>query len=84
LQQLNAQRNTLSDSIAKLMKDGKKDGVTKIKTQVQELKEQIVVLEKQEQELNVELKNIVYSIPNIPDKSVPVGKDEKDNKEIRK
>jgi seryl-tRNA synthetase len=55
LQQLNAQRNALSDSIAKLMKDGKKDGIAKIKAQVQELKEQIVVLEKQEQELNVEL-----------------------------
>ncbi|GHU31099.1 hypothetical protein FACS1894166_01930 [Bacilli bacterium] len=84
MQQLNAQRNTLSDSIAKLIKNGKKDEISKIKKQVQNLKEQIAALEKTEQDLNIELKNIVFSIPNIPDKSVPVGKDEKDNEEIRK
>ncbi|GHU48914.1 hypothetical protein FACS1894218_6980 [Bacilli bacterium] len=74
----------LSDSIAKLMKDGKKDEVAKIKKDVQKLKEQIIVLERQEQELNMELRNIVYSMPNIPDRDVPIGKDENDNKEVRK
>ena len=48
------------------------------------LKEQLHKEEKNLQKLNIELQELLYQIPNIPAKDVPVGKDETGNKVIRK
>ena len=40
--------------------------------------------EKQEEELSAKIKNIMMQIPNIIDPSVPLGKDDSENVELKK
>jgi seryl-tRNA synthetase len=55
-----------------------------LKKEVIKIKEQLENLNQQEIELQKKLKYIMFSIPNIPDQNVPLGKDENDNVELRK
>lgn len=48
-------------------------------TELKELKIAIQELEKQETELEVKLRELLYQVPNIPFADVPVGKDESEN-----
>lgn len=52
--------------------------------QSKKLKEDLKNLEPQLEKLQYDLNNILFSIPNIPHPSVPEGKDENDNLEIKK
>jgi seryl-tRNA synthetase len=65
------------------MKDKKADEANKIKIKVQGVKEKISALEAQVKTLDQDLDLVLHSIPNVPHESVQLGKDEKDNKEIR-
>ena len=49
-----------------------------------EIKEKLKILEPQERELDEEVKKLLLTIPNVPYDEVPEGKDENDNKELRK
>ena len=49
-----------------------------------ELKEKTKKLEEELKEVEEELKKLMYTVPNVPDESVPVGKDAEGNKELRK
>jgi seryl-tRNA synthetase len=51
---------------------------------VQTIKIDINELEKKLQNISAELDVVLHSIPNVPHDSVPIGKDEKNNLEIRK
>jgi seryl-tRNA synthetase len=51
---------------------------------MQEVASQIKRLDQQVAEVEKQVKELLLSIPNIPDQSVPVGVDESDNVEIRK
>jgi seryl-tRNA synthetase len=53
--------------------------IEQLKNRVQALKVDMEDLQKKANELEVELKTIMFSIPNILDESVPNGKDENDN-----
>ncbi len=75
-------RNSVTAEIAKL-KAKKEDAsslISEMKVLSDEIKEADSELSKIESELNYTL----LSIPNVPDKSVPYGNDDKDNMEIRK
>ncbi|MDO8452700.1 MAG: serine--tRNA ligase [bacterium] len=49
-----------------------------------EIKEELKKLEPELEEVEKEYKNILYKIPNVPFDEVPVGKDESENKVVRK
>ncbi len=51
---------------------------------MQEVSARIKELDQQVAEVEAELNDLLLAIPNIPNETVPVGTDEKDNKEIRK
>ena len=74
---LKNQRNTCSDAIAK-MKKAKEDASTKIAA-MRDVSRQIKELDAQVAEVENELYEIVYLIPNIPHYSVPQGNSEEDN-----
>ncbi len=78
---LRNQRNTLSNTIGGLMRDGKKDEAEKIKEQVKSINNELAENEKKETEYAEEIKAIMMKIPNIMDKSVPIGKDDSENVE---
>lgn len=81
--ELSAERNRLSPEIGALMKDGRKDEAEAKRMRVKVLKERMEVLEGERDTAEADLNEIMFGIPNLPHESVPVGKDESDNVEIR-
>ncbi|MBQ4149750.1 MAG: serine--tRNA ligase [Clostridium sp.] len=81
---LRANRNKLSKQIGGLMKQGKKEEAEEVKRQVSESAARLAELEVQEKELAEEIKKRMMVIPNIIDKSVPIGKDDSENVEIER
>ena len=82
--ELRAQRNTLSSKIGMLMKEKKLEEVNQIKEQVRKNNDHISELEKEEEELNAKIRKDMLVIPNIIDKSVPIGKDDSQNVELER
>ena len=81
---LRASRNTLSNQIGMLMREKKVDEANKIKETVRKNNDRIAEIEKEQEELDVKIRKIMLTIPNIIDKSVPIGKDDSENVEIEK
>ena len=69
----------LSAQIGQLMKEGKKDEAESVKNNVAALKETNKELEKEKAKAEEDLKNLLYTIPNVPNDDVPEGKDFHDN-----
>ena len=78
---LRQSRNTLSKEIGQMMRDKKIEEANKIKETVQKNNERIAELEKELVVLEEELNKKMLVIPNIIDKSVPIGKDDSENVE---
>jgi seryl-tRNA synthetase len=76
---LKAQRNKLTEEIAKLRKSGA-DATTQTE-QVRKLKSEIESLETVAMTTDERLREIMQTLPNLPQDSVPVGKDEHGNRE---
>src|SRR6185503_2221646 len=82
--QLNAERNAASREIGAMMKDGKRDEADARRKQVNELKERIAELDAARDKAEARMRELPSTLPNIPHESVPVGKDESANIEIRR
>ena len=82
--QLRAEKNKKSAEIGLLMRDGKKDEAEKIKNEVAKTNDRIAELEEKEVNLEAEIKKRMMVIPNIMDKTVPIGKDDSENVENEK
>lgn len=82
LDQLRKERNELSKQIGVLKREGR--DTTKVQDRVKGLKVEIENLEEKLREVEEELHGTLLRIPNLPHPSVPVGKDEKDNVEVRR
>ncbi len=79
---LKARRNQASEEIAKLKKD--KQDATALINETKELRERMSEAEKVADEADARLRNLLTGIPNLPDGSVPIGKSEADNVEVRR
>ena len=82
--ELRADRNRLSKEIGALMKQGKKDEAEATKAKVNAAAERLAELEAKENELAASIREIMLTIPNIIDDSVPVGRDDSENVEIER
>jgi len=83
-EELQAQRNSLSKQIGVLMGQGKKDEAEAAKAQVAQLKTDLENIESELPQVQAALDDLLLRIPNLPHESVPVGKDETENVEVRK
>ena len=83
-EELQAQRNSLSKQIGALMGQGKKDEAEATKAQVAQLKTDLENIESELPQVQAALDDLLLRIPNLPHESVPVGKDETENVEVRK
>ena len=83
-EELQAQRNSLSKQIGVLMGQGKKDEAEAAKAQVAQLKTDMENIERELPQVQAALDDLLLRIPNLPHESVPVGKDETENVEVRK
>ena len=81
---LRTRRNSASGEIGKLMREKKVEEANKIKEEVRNINDKLVDLEKEEAELSAKLKKIMMTIPNIIDPSVPIGKDDSENVEVKR
>lgn len=82
--ELRASRNTLSAQIGALMREKKIEDANKIKETVSKNNLRISEIEKEQVVLAADLRKIMLIIPNILDKSVPIGKDDSENVEVER
>ena len=81
---LRGSRNRISKQIGALMAQGKKEEAEQVKAQVTANAKRLAELEGLEAELSEKIKKIMMVIPNIIDPSVPIGKDDSENVEIKR
>ena len=81
--ELRSNRNKLSKQIGMLMGQGKKDEAEEIKKQVSAQADELKTLEAKETELEIKLKETMMQIPQMVDPSVPVGKNDEENVEVK-
>lgn len=81
---LRALRNKISKEIGGLMAQGKKEEAEAKKAEVAAGAKRLAELEAIEAELQEKITKIMMAIPNIIDPSVPIGKDDSENVEIKK
>lgn len=84
VEQLKNQRNTVSKDIAQLKKAGEESKAEPLIVEMREVSERIAALDKELAEAEAQLMDVVMSIPNLCDDSVPAGKDDKDNIEVKR
>lgn len=82
--ELRSERNSLSSQIGSLMKEGKREEAEVIKEKVKKINEDLVENEKLEAQYDADVKERMMKIPNIIHESVPIGKDDSQNIEIKR
>lgn len=81
-EELQAQRNTLSKQIGMTKKAG--EDASALMAEAARIPEELADLEKELDRIRTDLENLLLRIPNIPHESVPVGRDETENVEVRR
>lgn len=76
---IKSESNTKAKQIGALMSQGKKEEAQEIIKETSTLKEQIKELDEQLKAVQDERESLLYKIPNVPHKSVPVGSAENEN-----
>ena len=80
--ELRNKRNVMSKEIGGLMKQGLRDQAEEVKAEVKRIGQEIEDSEAEETALEAKIREKMLVIPNIIDKSVPIGKDDSENVEI--
>lgn len=81
---INQKRNSSSKEIGALMQAGKREEAEAKKAEVSGLKDKQSELEKQRDEAENAMRDLLSHLPNIPADGVPVGADESANVEVRR
>lgn len=79
---LRSKRNKLSLEVSKLKKE--KKSVTKLLEEAKKIPDQLKELETENEKLGEKVRNDLMTIPNLLHESVPYGKDDSENVEIRR
>lgn len=77
-----ARQNEVSKQVPKLKKDG--IDVSELFKEMKALSDEIKELDIKVKDLDEEIRKELLSIPNTPNKDIPIGKSDEDNVEIRK
>ena len=77
---LQAQRKNLSSDFGKLKSEG--GNTENLKVQIDTINSDLKVKEEALQLIQNQLNSFLYNIPNIPNKNVPLGRDESDNRVV--
>jgi seryl-tRNA synthetase len=82
MQELQARRNDVSKQVGEIKRKG--GDADSLMQEVAKIKDDMAVLEDKEKEAADKLQYLLCTLPNLPAADVPDGKDEKDNKELRR
>jgi seryl-tRNA synthetase len=79
---LRSKRNKLTEQIAQARRQGQ--NTTQLVKEAEQIPDKVKTLEKESADLDSKIANTLMQLPNLIHESVPVGKDENDNVEVRK
>ena len=85
--QLSARGNEIGKTIGQKIRTGsdpKGAEIAALKEEGNSIKAQLGELEPQEKDLKTQIESLLLQLPNLPDESTPVGKDETENVEVRR
>lgn len=82
LESISAELNSLAKEIGQLFKEGKQAEANNAKTKTSELKDSESKLKERVDELDKEIIQLLYTLPNVPNELVKAGRDEKDNETV--
>ena len=77
--QLQAESKLISRQIGEFLKSGSKEEANRIKSRTADIKVQVKALENDYAQLEEQLKQLLYTLPNVPHASVPKGRSAEDN-----
>jgi len=80
---MQAEMNRISKEIGSLMKDGKKNEAEAAKEKTYKLKDEIKILSEKLGPIDIELKNEIVKLPNLPHESVAPGHGADDNVKVK-
>lgn len=81
-EQLQAERNSRSKSIGQAKARG--EDIAPLMADVERMAQELAQGKSELDDIQAQLDSILLGLPNLPDASVPVGKDEDDNVEVRR
>lgn len=83
-QELKSERNSASKDIGKMMREGRAEEAEGARAKMREVGNRISALDDELKGVEAKLEELTYAIPNIPGENCPVGRDERDNPEVRR
>jgi seryl-tRNA synthetase len=84
VESLKNQRNTVSKTIAKLKQNGDEAGAKPLILEMRSVADRIKEMDAALAETEYQLRDIILNVPNLCDDSVPLGRDEQANVEIKR
>jgi seryl-tRNA synthetase len=82
---LQSQSNEISRQIGQKMHSGADaNAIEALKAESQHVKEELAALEPQEKELREHIHQLLLTLPNLPSEQTPIGRDERENVEVRR
>ena len=84
---LQAEGNRIGKEVGLRIKGGadpKGEEVAELRQQGNAIKQKVAVLEDEEKQLNTRLRDQLLTLPNLPSPDCPDGRDENDNREVRR
>ena len=84
IEKINAKKNVANKQINNFFAQHKNNEAKKIIKEMVEINTKIIESEQLSKKLKDEINTLLLSIPNLPNNSVPVGLDEKDNQVVKK
>src|SRR3954470_5229931 len=81
-EQLKAHKNAESQKIGKLKQSGA--DTTELQAAIRAIGDQMAALDKEVEAVDQEFQELMAGLPNLPHESVPVGRSEADNVEVRR
>jgi seryl-tRNA synthetase len=81
-EQLKAHRNRVSEDIGRRKRAG--EDISAISAEMKQTSQQIKEFDERIAELDERLREFLLTVPNLPHSSVPVGRDSRDNVEVRR
>ena len=84
VEDLEFKRNTGSKKFGELKRKGEHDEAEKLQAELKDLSDKIKSLDSERTRIEGEFRDFLLGVPNLPDDSVPLGKDASGNVEVRK
>ena len=84
---LQAQGNSIGKEVGQKIKQGlsqDSEEISNLRIKGNQVKQQVGIIEEEEKSISNKLNEQILCLPNIPAKDSPIGKSEKDNKEIKR